>query len=117
MRSENALAANFFDVVGANGGAAGSSSFGFEKFEGQEGGVAFVHVITRQRIVAEGAKHAHATDTQNYFLTQAIVRIAAVEAASERAIHVGVGGQVGVQKINGDFKSANADGVVAPAAQ
>src|SRR6202171_1036303 len=90
---EYTLAANFRDVLTLNGGAACFGGFLIEKFEGEESGVAFVHVVPGEFGVAQSIKHSYAADAQNHFLTQAIVGIAAVKRAGQFA----VAGIVGIQ--------------------
>ena len=78
VRSENTFAANFFNVLGANGGASRFGGLGLKKFQREQRGVTFVHVITGEPLVAQGSKHANTTDAQNNFLTKPIVGVAAV---------------------------------------
>ena len=75
---EHTFAANFFNVLGTNGGASRFGRLGLKKFQREQRGVTFVHVITGESVVAQGSKHANATDAQNNFLTKTVVGIAAV---------------------------------------
>jgi hypothetical protein len=78
--------------------------------------VALVHVVAREIFVSKRAKHAHAADSQQNFLTQPVIGIAAVESACEIAVPFRIGRKVGVEKIDWHFKAAHTLNVIAPAA-
>ena len=50
---EDTFAANFFDVVAVDGFASSPGCFFAKEFECEKRGVAFVHVIARDIVVAE----------------------------------------------------------------
>ena len=76
-----------------------------------------VHVIARKIFVPKRAQYAHAADSQQNFLAQPVIRIAAIKSAGEVAVPFRVGRKIGVEKINRHYKAAYAFNVIAPAAQ
>jgi len=46
----------------------------------------FIHVIAGKLVVSQRAKHAHAADAQQHFLTKAVIGIAAIKTAGEAAV-------------------------------
>ncbi len=79
--------------------------------------MALVHVIPREVFIAKPAQHAHAADSQQDFLAQTVIRIATIESTSEIAIPLGIGGKIGIEKVNRNHKTAHTFDVVAPAAK
>ncbi len=88
-----------------------------QKLEREHRGVAFVHVVASQVGVAERAQHTHAADSQQNFLAQPIVGVAAVQRAGQRAILLRIRFQRGVQKIDRNDEAVDTFDVVAPGAQ
>jgi hypothetical protein len=117
MRGENAHAADFFDVFTADAFAASRAGLFGKQLRGEQGGVAFVHVEAVQLVVSQRAQNANAADAEQNFLAQAVVGITTVQAAGERAVYVGIAGQIGVNEIDGNVETANAFGFVAPTAE
>jgi len=70
-------------------------------FEGQEGGMAFVHVADGG-FDTECGERADASDTEDDFLADAHVMVAEIETAGDVAVVVGVFGEVGIEEIEGD---------------
>src|SRR5271167_261186 len=79
--------------------------------------MALVHVIAREIFITKCAKHAHPADSQQDFLAQTVVRIAAIESASEVAVPLGVGRKIGIEKIDRHNETTDTFNVVAPAAK
>ncbi len=69
-----------------------------DALDGEERGVAFVHVADR-RLVAERGQRPHAADAQQHFLPYAHVLIAAVEPCRDLAILGPVRRHVGVHQV------------------
>ena len=82
MSGEDALAADLFNVLAADGFASLFCGFFVEQLQREQRRVAFVHVVAGQVVVAKGAENADASDSQDDFLAQTVVRIAGVQTAS-----------------------------------
>ena len=117
VRGENALAANFLDVLSTDGRAPGFLGLFAEELQGEKRRVALVHVVARELVVAQRAQHAHSPDAQQYFLTKAIVGIASIKCAGEVAVSGGIRWEIGIEKIDRHFKTTHALHGVAPAAE
>ena len=75
-------------------------------FQGEEGGVAFVHV-EHSGLEPHGLQGAHAADTKDDFLADPGVDIAAIKGIGDVAIlRQHVVGNVGVQQVQGDTADA-----------
>ena len=83
--------------------------------EGQQGRVAFIHVVNIHAM-AEGAGHARSAHAEDNLLLQAIVSIAAVEVVGEAAVPTGVSVDVGIEQINGHDVAVASDEIIAPGA-
>ncbi len=92
-----------------------AAKLGLKQREGEQRGVAFVHVINVYAM-AQGIDHADAAHAEDDLLLEAVVGVAAVEVVGEAAIPGGVLGQVGVQKIDGDDVAGATHHVIAPGA-
>ena len=79
--------------------------------------MAFIHVVAAEVFVAECAQHPHTADSEQHFLAQTIVWIAAIQRAGQIAISFVIGRQIRVEKINGHIESAHTFGIIAPGAQ
>ena len=90
MRGEDALAADFFDVRAPDGRAPRLLGLFAKQFEGEKRGVALVHVVARQVVVAKRPQDAHPPDSQQNFLAQAVVRVASIQSAGEIAVELGI---------------------------
>ena len=117
MGGEDALAADPFNVLAADGFASLFCGFFVEQLQREQRRVAFVHVVAGEVVVAKGVENADASDSQDDFLAQTVVRIAAVQTASEITIGFGVGREIGVEKIDGHFKPTHTFCGITPAAQ
>ncbi len=87
----------------------------FHQTDGQKRGVTFIHVVNGH-VVIQGFEHAHATDSQNGFLAQAIVRIPTVEVIGELSIARVVLRQICVEEVDGDGVPGDSFEVVSPGA-
>ena len=88
VRRKNAFAPHLLDVFAANRSPPGFFRFLTQQFQRQQRRMAFVHVVARQFGISQRAKHAHATDTQQHFLAQPVVGIAAIKAAGQRPVRI-----------------------------
>ncbi len=102
-----------FGVGGVAEGATGRVLL--EEAEGEEGGVAFVHVMDFY-LIAELFEDADAAEAEDGFLTEAVVGVSAIELVGEATVPGIVGVNVGVEEIDGDDVAGDTDDVVAPGA-
>src|SRR5271165_5020950 len=77
--------------------------------------MALIHVVAGEIFITKRAEHAHAADSQQNFLAQPVIRVAAIKSAGEVAVPLGVGRKVGIEKIDRHHETADASNVVAPA--
>ena len=117
MRGENALAADFFDVLATNGSAPRLLSFFSQQFQRKQPGVALIHVESREVVIAQRAQHAHAANPEDHFLAKPIIGISSVQRSGEIPVEFAIRRQVGVQEIHRHFKSVNALHGVSPASK
>ena len=87
----------------------------FEQADGQERGVALVHVVDLG-FTAEGVEQSDAAEAEDGLLTEAVVGVAAVEMVGEAAVPGVVAFDVGVEQEDGDDVAGDADDVEAPGA-
>src|SRR5262249_49127526 len=80
----------------------------FEQADGQQSGVALIHVEYLDVGVANLAQQPRSAQPQNSFLAESVVLVASVEHVRETTVPGGVLRQVRVQKIDGDFVSVYA---------
>ena len=88
---------------------------GLEQADGQQGGVALVHVADL-RLTAKRVQQMNATKTEDGLLAEPVVRVAAVEVVGESAIVGVVALDVGVQQEDGDDMAGTADDIKSPGA-
>jgi len=76
--------------------------------------MAFVHVVAGDVTMSQRAQHAHAADTEDDFLAEPVVQIAAIKIVRQGAIPLGILRQIGVEKINRHGKIRRPGYVVLP---
>ncbi len=79
VRCEHALLAHVIDVRLDDGAPVMEARVLLEEREGEEAGVALVHVVGVKIGVAEGAQHSDAADSQHDLLAEPVADIAAVK--------------------------------------
>ena len=87
----------------------------FEQADGEEGGVALVHVIDLG-FTGECVEQCDAAEAEDGLLTEAVVGVAAVEVVGEAAVPGIVAFDVGVEQEDGDDVASDADDVEPPGA-
>ncbi len=97
VRGEDALLPDCVEVLGHDGRTAGFPGLLVEEFDGQQAGVAFVHMEARQLVVSQRAQHPHTADAQDGFLAEPVPRVAPVEMIRQFPVPLRVLGQVAVQ--------------------
>jgi hypothetical protein len=112
---EDALAAHHIDVGFGGGAQRSAAQLPFKQRQGEQRGVAFVHVVDVDP-VAEGVGHARAAHAEHDLLLQAVVGVAAVEMIGEAAIPARVAVDVGIEQVDGHDVAGAALHVVAPGA-
>jgi hypothetical protein len=99
VRGEHALSADLFDVLAREARVAGSHGLFVEQRQGQQTGMAFIHMKPLECVVTERAEHIHATYAEDYFLTESVVGVAPVQPMRQGTVPVRILGQLGVQQI------------------
>ena len=112
---EDALLADGFDVGFGGVLERLAGEVVFEQADGEEGGVALVHVVDLG-FTAEGVEQSDAAEAEDGLLTEAVVGVAAVEVVGEAAVPGVVAFDVGVEQEDGDDVAGDADDVEAPGA-
>ena len=115
MGGEDALLADGF-AVGIGGFAERTAAEAlFEEADGEERGVALVHVIDLG-LYAEGLQKSDAAEAKDGLLAEAIVGVAAVEVVGKLAVPGVIAFDVGVEEEDGDDVAGGSDDVEAPGA-
>ena len=117
MRREHAQRLDGLHGLAADRFLAALARFLERELDGEQRGVAFVHVKASQIAVAERAQHADAADAEDHFLAQAVARVAAVEMVGQAAIFRRIRRQVGIEQQDRDDVTGDAAHVVSPRAQ
>ena len=117
VRSENALAADFFDILAADGAAASLLSLLSQQLQSEKSRMAFIHVKPGEIVVTQCAQHADTANAEYDFLAKAVVRVASVQRTREIAIKLRIRRQISVQKVHRYLESVNPLDGVLPAAK
>src|SRR6266852_658286 len=88
----------------------------FQQAQRKQSRVALVHVERLDQSGIEFFREPEAAQSKYNFLGQAIALVAAVERVSQRAVVVGVLGEIGVEQINRNNFSGDAGNCVLPGA-
>ena len=112
---EDALVAHHGEVGVGGRAQRAAAQLAFEQRQGQQRGVALVHVIDVY-MQPQCIGHAHAAHAQHDLLLQAIVGVATVEMVGEAAVPARVAVQIGVEQVDGNHVPGAALEVVAPGA-
>src|ERR1700678_4203356 len=73
----------------------------------------FIHVV-HVHVVIQGCENAHATDSQNGLLAQAVISIATIEMIGKHSIACIVLGQIRIQQVDRDGMPGDSLEIVAP---
>ena len=90
VRRENAFLLNRLHVVVANRGSALAVRFFVEKLEREQARMSLVHVEVRELGVAKLPQHAHAADSEDHLLAEAVAIVSSVEKIRQPAVGLGV---------------------------
>ncbi len=112
---EDALLTNEIDVGFGRVPERLAGEMVFEEAEGEEGGVALVHMVDL-RLTGEGVEQGDTAEAKDGLLTEAVVGVAAVEVVGETAVPGVVAFDVGVEQEDGDDVAGNPDDIEAPSA-
>ncbi len=116
VSGEDALLLDGVGVGVRSGAERRRSDAGFEQANGEERGVALVHV-TNLRLHAEGVQEVNAAEAENGLLAETVVSVAAVKVVGEAAVPGVVAVDVGVEEEDGDDVAGVADDVETPGAE
>ena len=115
VRGEDALLLDGLDVGFGGVAQGGAVEVVFEQADGEQRGVALVHVADFG-LHAEGVQQGDAAEAEDGLLAEAVVGVAAVEVVGEAAVPGVVAFDVGVEQEDGDDVAGDADDVEAPGA-
>ena len=85
-----------------------------EKFDGEEGRMAFVHVVPAQTRVLQRSEHPNSSDAEDDLLSQPIAGVSSVEGLGPLPVPGLVFREVRIEKEEGDRSPRSADNVELP---
>ena len=117
VRGEDALRLNCLHVIVVESISVKPASAFIEQFQSQQRRMTLVHVKAADVVITERPEHPNPADAENNFLTQPVVRIAAVKDVRERAIPLRIFRQVRIEEGDRDRMAADSIDCVLPCAQ
>src|SRR3989338_10249926 len=100
MGRKDAFLPDRYDFIVGNGRCAGLPRLLIQELQDEEAGMALVHMKTVDLMISEGAQHPPPADPEDHFLTEPVMRVAAVKKVCELPVPLGVFRQLGVEKKN-----------------